>query len=126
AADDLMSARALQAARAGTEWGMFQALQGSWRRANCNGQRTTLTDIGAVISGFKVTVTCTSKAAAFNEGQADDGAFTSVKTWVYRIEATACNGGTTHCTDANSALAVTGYVERSAQAIITDTPQGMQ
>ena len=53
-AQDILGARAWAAARAGTEWGLYQALKGSW--TTCSGASQTL-DLSADI-GMRVTVRC--------------------------------------------------------------------
>nr|MBP8272042.1 MSHA biogenesis protein MshP [Sphaerotilus sp.] len=55
-AQDILGARAWATARAGTDWGLYQALKGSW--STCSGASQTL-DLTAD-TGFKVTVRCTS------------------------------------------------------------------
>jgi len=100
-AQDFLSARAWQAARAGTEWGLYRALGPA---ASCVGS-TTL-DLRAS-TGFAVTVTCT--AQPFNEGESTPG--TPQVNTSYSIEAVACNAAA--CPDA--ALAATpGYIERKS------------
>jgi MSHA biogenesis protein MshP len=104
---DILSARALQTARAGNEWGLYQALSAG----TCGGP-TTL-DLRAE-TGFAVTVTCSAKS--FNEGESSPGVARVVTT--YSIEAVACNAGS--CPDA--ALAATpGYVERK-RLVTANTP----
>ena len=124
-ADDLMGEHALQAANAGAEWGMFQALKGSWQGAACNGSQSTL-DLSATIRGFKVTVSCSARTAAFREGQETDAAMSASDTlvWVYHINAVGCNGTTAACTDDASATSVSHYVERARQAIVTSADPG--
>ena len=99
AAQDILSARALQAARAGNEWGLYQALGPA---ASCAPSATL--DLRAAI-GFSVTVSCSSKT--FNEGESAPGVPRVVTT--YNIEAVACNSAS--CPDATLA-ATPGYVER--------------
>lgn len=104
---DILSARALQTARAGNEWGLYRALSAG----ACAGP-TTL-DLRAE-TGFAVTVNCNAKT--FNEGETSPGAAQVVTT--YSIEAVACNSAS--CPDA--ALAATpGYVERKRQ-VSANTP----
>lgn len=104
---DILSARALQVARAGNEWGLYQAL----RSASCVAG-TTL-DLRAE-TGFSVTVSCSSRP--FNEGETSAGV--PFVTTTYNIEALACNSAT--CPDA--ALAATpGYIERK-RLVIANTP----
>jgi MSHA biogenesis protein MshP len=101
---DTLSARADQAARAGTEWGLYQAFKGSW--TSCSGASQTLdlrTDMGMV-----VTVTCTSNT--YNEGESSPNVAKVLR--VYTIDATACNS--TSCPD-NVRATQKGYVERRRQ-----------
>jgi MSHA biogenesis protein MshP len=67
---DVQGARALQAANAGVEWGMYQALKGSW--SGCTSSTQTL-DLRSTM-GFMVTVSCTSRSPAFVEGASTSGA----------------------------------------------------
>lgn len=118
-AEDTMGAKAFQAANAGTEWGMFQALRGTWAvNTACNGASQTL-DLRASM-GFLVTVTCETQTTAFVEGQDDTGADNSLL--LYIITATACNG-TASCPDATAALQPT-YVERKRQSIVSNVAPG--
>ncbi|WP_051293745.1 hypothetical protein [Pseudoduganella violaceinigra] len=100
---DLLSSRAWQAARAGTEWGMYRAL----RSQNC--AAATTINVG---NGFNVTVSCAS--TVFFEGEMEDpanpGAFLPQGKTSYTITAVACNSAA--CPDI---ARVTGldYTERS-------------
>lgn len=107
---DLLGVRASQAARAGVEWGLYQL-----RAGTCNDIRD-LNDFSAA-SGFTVTVRCTS--SAFNEGESAPG--TPLVKRIYRIDAVACNLGTS-CPD-NTKSALPDYVERRrvATACMTQT-----
>lgn len=100
---DVTSARALRAANAGIEWGLFQAFKGSWTA--CSGASATL-DLRND-AGVRVTVTCNS--TAYVEGQDSAGADATVR--VYAIEAVACNGSAATCPD-NSQATTLNYVER--------------
>ncbi|GAB2838763.1 hypothetical protein GCM10027277_02110 [Pseudoduganella ginsengisoli] len=101
AAEDAMQAYALQAARAGTEWGLYQALQFE----SCAGS-TDLTDIKTLSGGFAVTVECSVQQ--LEEGVKSDGV-TPRTINIYTISATGCNAN--HCPD-NAAAVKSGYVER--------------
>jgi len=103
-AQNLLSARALQAANAGTEWGLYQALKGSW--TTCSGVSQTL-DLTAS-TGFHVTVSCDSRS--FNEGESEPSVPRVVR--MYTVDAVACNS--TLCPD-NGAATGPGYVERRRQ-----------
>ncbi len=108
AAEDAMQAYALQAARAGTEWGLYQALQ----NAAC--ANSTTIDLRAT-SGFAVTVEC--RVNQMREGMQSDGV--SVRTInIYRITATACNAAS--CPD-NGAATRLGYVERKREVTLCAT-----
>ena len=103
-AQAVLAARASQAARAGTEWGLYQAFKGSW--TTCSGASQTLdltTDLG-----FRVTVSCDSRS--FNEGETAPGTPRTVR--LYTIDAIACNSTT--CPD-NTRATTPGYVERRRQ-----------
>jgi MSHA biogenesis protein MshP len=104
-ADDLMAARALQAAMAGKEWGLYQALHAGASWNSCSAASQTL-DLSADY-GLRVTVGCNS--TVYNEGVADDGVTTKTLR-IYTIDAVACNSATS-CPDATRA-GLPGYVER--------------
>ncbi len=112
AASDVNAARARQAAKAGVEWGLYQALRGTW--ASCTSSTQTL-DLRST-TGMWVTVTCTSNATPYVEGGDDTGAARTVR--IYTIDATACNGTAT-CPD-NTAAVREGYVERRALTSVSD------
>ena len=120
-AEDVSSARAQQAANAGVDWGLYQALQGSW--SSCSSASQTL-DMRSS-HGVWVTVTCSS--SAYVEGLSEDTGGTqnaqgsvvdNKSVTVYTITATACNG-TSSCPDSTAATS-TGYIERQRQAQITN------
>jgi MSHA biogenesis protein MshP len=109
---DLLSSRAWAAARAGNEWGLFEALS-STASANsfqkCANVSQTL-DLSAT-TGFWVTVNCQSWT--YKEGESAVGTFAPVT--VYVIQATACNSNSvTGCPDA-AAATTSGYIERVRQ-----------
>jgi MSHA biogenesis protein MshP len=68
----LAQARALAAARAGIEWGAYRALNGSCAAS------TTLNLSEAALSGFAVTVSCTS--TAFTNGAVTSQSYTVTST----------------------------------------------
>lgn len=121
AAQDLDGIRAQRAANSGAEWGLYQALRGSW--TNCNGATQTLTamrpDLGVI-----VTVTCNH--SSYVEGQntveptdpSDPPTFTDRTIRVYRIDAVACNAEVA-CPDAARVGSV-AYIERRRQVQATD------
>ena len=98
-AQDILSARAWQTARAGNEWGLYRALG----PAGSCAPATTL-DLRAT-TGFSVTVSCSART--FNEGETSPG--TPRVTTTYSIEAVACNSAA--CPDAAQATKP-GYIER--------------
>lgn len=103
-AQDVLAARAWQVASAGTEGGLFKALQ----NAACDTQTWTSADDPA----FKVTVVCTF--GDFNDGETVPGTARGLR--VFRVVATACNGGAATCPD-DAASSGAGYVERQRIAL---------
>ena len=101
-AQEIESARATHAARAGLQWGLFQAFKGSW--TSCNGSVQSL-DLRSSM-GMTVALRCDS--TAYTEGESAPGVPQVVR--VFTIEAVACNSATA-CPDATRA-AQPGYVER--------------
>jgi MSHA biogenesis protein MshP len=102
---ELGAARATQAARAGIQWGLYQAFKGSW--ATCSGASQTL-DLTADY-GMRVTVSCNS--SLYNEGESVPDSPQAVR--VFTIEAVACNS-TGSCPD-NTRATGPAYVERRVQ-----------
>ncbi|MTW13732.1 MSHA biogenesis protein MshP [Pseudoduganella eburnea] len=98
---DLLSSRAWQAARAGTEWGMYRAL----RQQSC--AAATTINVG---NGFNVTVKCDS--AVFFEGEVENppGTVQPQSKTAFTITATACNSAA--CPD-NARAVDLEYTERS-------------
>lgn len=105
----LLAAKANLAARAGLEWGMYQALKGSW--TSCSSASQTL-DLRSDTDMW-VTVSCNHDS--YKESETSGGAAVAVK--VYTVTAVACNG-TASCPD-NTAAVTTYYVERKQQAIVS-------
>ena len=99
---DITGARVYQAARAGAEWGVWNAVKGSAYCLAGTDTQTLATGAAGALAGvlapFTVTVSCTTTSHL--------EAATTVK--VYRITATACNQGAV-CPAAAPAF---GYVER--------------
>jgi MSHA biogenesis protein MshP len=91
----LEGARALGAARAGIEWGAYEALNGS-----CAGQTLSLSE--AALAGFTVVVSCT--ATSFSDAGANHTA--------YLIDSTARRGN----------YGSADYVSRRVRATFTDDP----
>lgn len=108
-AQDVLSARAWAAARAGTEWGLFQALKNGWCDAASPTQTLDLTGV----TGFRVTVACSSRQ--YNEGESAPGVAATMR--VYTIDAIACNAAVS-CPD-NAMATSAAYVERRRQVIAT-------
>jgi MSHA biogenesis protein MshP len=104
-AQQVQGARALQAAQAGIEWGLYQAL----RNGSCS---TATLDLSADL-GMHVSVSCS--AAPYTEGQDSSGVNQVLH--VYTIDAVACNSSS--CPDASMAV-TPGYVERRRQVSATD------
>jgi MSHA biogenesis protein MshP len=109
-AQNIMSARASQAARAGTEWGLYQAFKGGWTTCSSVSQTLDLT----ASTGFRVTVSCDSRS--YFEGETAPGTPRSVR--IFSIDAVACSGSTV-CPD-NTAAAGPNYVERRRQVQASD------
>ena len=115
-AQDLDGARAQRAANSGAEWGLYQALRGSW--TSCNGATQTLTGMKTDL-GMIVTVTCNHDS--YVEGQTGSGdppVFSDRTIKVYRIDAVACNAAAA-CPDATRVGSV-GYIERRRQVQASD------
>ena len=93
---DVLAARALQAARAGNELGLYRALVG----AICE---DAFINMGA---GFSVQVKC--RSAKFFEGESAPGV--PIEKVIYEIDAVACNSASA-CPDA-ARVATAEYVER--------------
>lgn len=113
-AQDVQSARAWQAARGGNEWGLYQALKGTW--TTCSGVSQTL-DLTAD-TGFRVTVYCDSWL--YNEGEFESppGTLQPQLVRVFRIRAVACPAAT--CPDSSAAVAGLGYIERTRVVMATN------
>jgi len=93
-AQDVQGVRAYQAARAGIEWGAYQAV----RNASCVGS-TVLPQLGGALAGFAVTVLCAA-SGPYTEGN------TAVS--IYLITSTASQG----------TVGSIAYVERQLQTTI--------
>jgi MSHA biogenesis protein MshP len=101
AAQDILSARAWQAARAGSEWGLYNAL----RLNKCSQAPVTL-DLRND-TGFAVSVTC--NAYNFSEGEVPGSPGTPQAKTVFAIDAVACNASS--CPD-NAKASTLEYTER--------------
>lgn len=121
-AQDVLSARAWQAARAGNEWGLYLTRNNmDWAGAgsSCNtGTRTATLNLTAV-TGFNVTVTCESQL--YNEGEEENppGTVVTRTVRIYEITAVACPAAA--CPSAVGAtVAAPGYVERTRVVLATN------
>jgi len=117
-AQDVMSAKAWQAARAGNEWGLYKALKNEAWSANpadtcITAPRNATLNLTAV-TGFYVTVSCA--AWPYNEGETVPG--TSSTLTVYQVKAVACP--VAGCPALDAAVAGAGYVERTRVVLATN------
>jgi MSHA biogenesis protein MshP len=92
-ANDIQGMRAYEAARAGIEYGLYQALQN-------NSCATTTFALGDLLTGFSVKVQCTGGTSYTDTG--------TLK--IYQVTATACNSAACPAGPAD------GYVERELRA----------
>lgn len=118
-AQDVLSAKAWQAARAGNEWGLYRALKDKGCAA-ISGKTLDL----SVDTGFYVKVTCTSfpQVPPYNEGEEITMPTlppTAKHVTVYRLEAVACPVAT-GCPASGAAVAAVGYIERTRVVLATD------
>ncbi len=126
-AQDVMSARAWQAARAGNEWGLYQALRptGIWTESAASDLCPAAGALGhgtpqsqtldlTTDTGFHVTVT--GDCWRYNEGETVPGTAQTIR--VYRVKAVACPS--TACPDLSATVAGAGYVERTRVALATN------
>ncbi len=105
-AAELETARALQAARAGVEWGAFSVLQASSPSLGAPACFATSSFAVAAFAGFTVTVECTRTPAS---GTLSDGATALV---FYQLVATACNAPSAGACPSTLAAPDASYVER--------------
>ena len=116
ATQQVLGARAGQAARAGLEWAFYRLKAPG---ATCVPvQSITLGDFVAD-TGFKVTLTCDMKT--YSEGQTPTAA--PLMKNVFQLTATACNGTAAACPD-NAAVTGADYVERKRSASICIAADG--
>jgi len=94
----IQGARAMQAARAGIEWGIYKSIV----EANCSPATQEFNAPGAAISAFKIELDCTS--STHSEGT------TSII--VYRLTATATTG----------TYGTLDFVSRRLQATVSEAP----
>jgi MSHA biogenesis protein MshP len=112
----VLGARASQAARTGLEWAFYR-LRGA--NALCGTLNAAPAPDFYKDTGFVVTLQCDMQT--YNEGQDQDGA--SVAKKIFQLRATACNGSGTSC-PGNADLASPDYVERQRSASICITTTG--
>ena len=112
-AQDVTVSRAAQAAQAGIQWGLYQALKigGTWK-ASCGAAQTL--DLRGD-TGFRVTVSCAS--SDYFEGESIAGTPQLLR--LYTLTAVACNGAAATCPDAAS-IATPTYVERRQEVQAVD------
>lgn len=114
---DVFSARAEQAARAGIEWGLFQAFSGStaWTAGgNCTNAGVNAPVTATVaLNGFQATVSCWSRR--FFEGQNPDNSGIEVR--VFQISAIACPAGAGACPRTDASTLGANYVERRREVV---------
>ncbi|MEK6669204.1 MAG: MSHA biogenesis protein MshP [Pseudomonadota bacterium] len=110
-AQDIGASRAAQAAQAGVQWGLYQALKSGWK-TSCGAAETL--DLRAD-TGFRVTVSCAS--TDYSEGESVSGTPQTIR--LYTLTAVACNGTANTCPDADS-VAGPGYVERRQEVQAVD------
>ena len=103
AAMDVLGVKAYQAARAGIEYGAYQAL----KTATC--AASTTFSPGGNLAGFTVQVTCATGGFAYEE------ALSSMTVW--QITATACNRAVCPAATPDS-----GYIERQLQTFVGTAP----
>ena len=101
-AAEVEAARALQAARAGLEWGAFEVLRNPPPPAAAPGCFASASFTAAGLAGFTVTVSCTRSTG-------NDGATALV---FYQLVANACNGPAGGACPSAAAAPETTYVER--------------
>jgi MSHA biogenesis protein MshP len=105
-AAEVDAARALQAARAGLEWGAFQVLRNPAPPAAAPACFSDTSFSPAGLSSFTVTVSCTRTPTT---GMVSDGATTLV---FYQLAANACNGPSSGACPSTSATPDRSYAER--------------
>jgi MSHA biogenesis protein MshP len=97
----VQGARAMQAARAGIEWGIYQSIV----KSNCSATNPSFSGAGAAISAFSIVVECS--ASTHQEGP------TSIPPIVtYQLTSTATTG----------TYGTLDYVSRRLQATVSEQP----
>jgi len=123
-AQDVMSAKAWQAARAGNEWGLYKALNSStpldaWKTCpNGAGKLSQTLDL-TLDTGFQVTVTCESWP--YKEGESGSP-LVARDVRVFQIKAIACPATTpvSTCPAANASVSGVAYIERTRVVLATN------
>lgn len=118
-AQDVLSARAVQTARAGTEWGLFQAFSNAsvWNggTASCDAgteaNPVSATVDTSAVNGMQATVTCWSRR--YSEGEMSMGVSAFVR--LYQLTSVACPNAP--CPQIGPDIARASYVERRREAI---------
>jgi MSHA biogenesis protein MshP len=111
-AADLGSARALQGARAGLEWAVFEVLRNPPPPAAAPGCFATTSFSAAGLDGITITVSCTRTPGS---GTVSDGA---TELAFFQLVATACNIPSSGACPA-SGTPQPAYVERQLAATVT-------
>jgi MSHA biogenesis protein MshP len=122
---DILSARAMQAARAGTEWGLSQAFSnaGAWGGVSCDSTSppippaspSTVSATLSNINGFQVVVSCWS--APYKEGDKTPATADYNCLRVYHIYAVACPVAAASCPEVGVGASSDSYVERRREVI---------
>lgn len=124
-AQDVLSARAFQAARSGIEWGAYQVLQPE-KTNNSNQYNSCPTNSsfspGAGLSDFTVTVSIACNLNGFVEG--------GKRITMYTLMATACNqpNGGACPNNTGAAVGSLNYIERQISVMINtcrESPNGV-
>lgn len=110
-AQDVMSAKAWQAARAGNEWGLYKALKvETWGTGTCDAASQVAQMDLRTDSGFNVSIYCDSWQ--YNEGEKDvTGSVVPKEVRIYRIRSVACPAAS--CPASDASVAGVGYIERT-------------
>ena len=116
---DVLAARAEQAARAGTQWGLARAFNTAAPWCDNASFAAPVTATITPVAGFQVTVSCGS--GSYNEGQRESGLpppneYAPAVVRVYRIQAWACPTGGA-CPRVDGTASSSAYVERRREAI---------
>ena len=120
AAQDVLAVRALAAARAGLEYGLYQALRDTTNTA-CDTTPIWQLDLIAD-TGFHVSIKCQRSPSTtpyeYHEGEKSLG--DPKKITIYTITATACNMPTGNSCENVTTVSSPGYIERQLQTVATN------